>query len=286
MNRCTKGTVSLRLHIVGLSRDSYYSYERRQAYREERDAVRVSRLEQLAKKKWYKAGIRTLVMDYGRTYSEPINCKAVARLKQTYDIPTKIRVRKTSKPSQPKPNDNPRVHTNVLDREFTAVLSPFFATGSDVTYIRWKGRWIYLSAVKDFVTAEFLAWNISLHNDNDLALETVRLLRVNHADHITQGMFLQLDQGSQYTSTVYQNATYAMKLVISMSRKGHCIDNAPTESGWGHLKDWIDVSTCETLEEVRTHIDAVMLFFNEERPQWTRKKMTPVEYRNHLLTTQ
>ncbi|MBP6881386.1 MAG: IS3 family transposase, partial [Candidatus Pacebacteria bacterium] len=23
--------------------------------------------------------------------------------------------------------------------------------------------------------------------------------------------------------------------------------------------------------------------FNNERPQWTRKKMTPVEYRNHLL---
>ncbi|MBP6881848.1 MAG: IS3 family transposase, partial [Candidatus Pacebacteria bacterium] len=24
-------------------------------------------------------------------------------------------------------------------------------------------------------------------------------------------------------------------------------------------------------------------YFNNERPQWTRKKMTPVEYRNHLL---
>lgn len=286
MNRCTTGTVSLRLHIVGLSRDSYYSYTRRHAYREKRDAERVSRLKQLAKKKGYKAGIRTLVMDYTRVYREPINCKAVARLKQTYDIPTKIRVRRTTKPSQPTLNHNPRVHTNVLNREFTAVLSPFFAVGSDVTYIRWKGRWIYLSAIKDFVTAEFLAWNISLHNDNDLALETIRLLGVNHADHIAQGMFLQLDQGSQYTSTVYQNATSALKLVISMSRKGHCIDNAPTESGWGHFKDWIDLSACETLEEVRTHIDAVMIFFNEERPQWTRKKMTPVAYRNHLLTTQ
>jgi transposase InsO family protein len=237
-------------------------------------------------KKLYKAGIRTLVMDYERAHSEPINAKAVARLKHTYDIPTKIRVRRTTKPSQPKQSDNPKVHTNVLNREFTAVRSPFFATGSDVTYIRWKGRWIYLSAVKDFVTAEFLAWNISFHNDNDLALETVRLLQVNHRDHIAQGMFLQLDQGSQYTSTVYQKETNAMKLVISMSRKGRCIDNAPTESGWGHLKDWIDVSTCETLEEVRAHIDAVMLFFNEERPQWTRKKMTPIEYRNHLLITQ
>ncbi|MBP6880999.1 MAG: IS3 family transposase, partial [Candidatus Pacebacteria bacterium] len=24
-------------------------------------------------------------------------------------------------------------------------------------------------------------------------------------------------------------------------------------------------------------------YFNEERPQWHRKKMTPVEYRSHLL---
>ncbi|MDP2593692.1 MAG: IS3 family transposase, partial [bacterium] len=27
-----------------------------------------------------------------------------------------------------------------------------------------------------------------------------------------------------------------------------------------------------------------MQYYNHERKQWTRKRMTPVDYRNHLLT--
>jgi len=34
----------------------------------------------------------------------------------------------------------------------------------------------------------------------------------------------------------------------------------------------------------RSKIDKYMRYYNSERKQWTRKKMTPVAYRNHLLT--
>lgn len=266
-----------------MSRDSYYSYDTRTFAREERDKLRVDRLRTLSGKKKNKIGIQGLVMDYERKYKEPINHKAVARLKKQYDIPTKIRVARRNKPHQPEKQDNSRVHTNVINREFTAIPTPYVLTGSDVTYIQWKDKWIYLSGIKDFVTGEYLAWNASLHNDNDLAIETLRLLQERHGENLADGCFLQLDQGSQYTSPIYQKIAAQQNIVISMSRKGRCLDNSPTESGWGHLKDWIDVSTCETFEEVQREIDRVVVFYNEERPQWTKKKMTPVEYRNHLL---
>ncbi|NRT92235.1 transposase InsO family protein [Clostridium beijerinckii] len=32
-----------------------------------------------------------------------------------------------------------------------------------------------------------------------------------------------------------------------MSRRGNCWDNAPQESFFGHLKDEVDIKTCETL---------------------------------------
>ena len=67
-----------------------------------------------------------------------------------------------------------------------------------------------------------------------------------------------------------------------MSRKGNCIDNAPTESFFGHLKDEIDISPHETFEEVEKYLESYIFYYNNVRPQWTRKKMTPVQYKNHL----
>ncbi len=71
----------------------------------------------------------------------------------------------------------------------------------------------------------------------------------------------------------------------SMSGKGCCIDNAPIESFFGHMKDELDYRSCSSFEKLRSKIKEYMRYYNYERKQWTRNKMTPVEYRNHLLTT-
>jgi hypothetical protein len=52
------------------------------------------------------------------------------------------------------------------------------------------------------------------------------------------------------------------------------------------MKDEMDISSCETMQEVQETIEKYIFSYNNERPQWTRKKMTPVEYRNHLLQSQ
>ena len=50
------------------------------------------------------------------------------------------------------------------------------------------------------------------------------------------GLIVHSDRGSQYCGHAFQNAMRAYKMQSSMSRKGDCWDNAPTESLWGHLK--------------------------------------------------
>ena len=74
-----------------------------------------------------------------------------------------------------------------------------------------------------------------------------------------------------------------MNMIQSMSRKGNCIDNAPMESFFGHFKDDVDYKNCKTYEELKTLVDEYMNYYNNERYQWGIQKMTPVEYRNHLL---
>ena len=70
-----------------------------------------------------------------------------------------------------------------------------------------------------------------------------------------------------------------------MSRRGNCWDNAPMESFFGHMKDEIELDTCKNLKDVKKVIEKYMKYYNNERYQWSLKKMTPVQYRNHLLAS-
>ena len=67
-----------------------------------------------------------------------------------------------------------------------------------------------------------------------------------------------------------------------MSRRGNCWDNAPQESFFGHFKDESYIKECNTYEELVKEVDEYMDYYNNYRGQWNLKKMTPVEYRNHL----
>jgi putative transposase len=69
----------------------------------------------------------------------------------------------------------------------------------------------------------------------------------------------------------------------SMSRRGNCLDNAPMESFFGHMKDELDYKEAKTFGELKQMIDQYMIYYNESRRQWNLKKMTPIEYRSHLL---
>ena len=69
-----------------------------------------------------------------------------------------------------------------------------------------------------------------------------------------------------------------------MSRQGNCLDNAPYESYFGHMKDEVNIDTCFTFRDVYNEIKEYIDYYNNFRYQWNLKKMTPVQYRSHLLT--
>jgi transposase InsO family protein len=102
---------------------------------------------------------------------------------------------------------------------------------------------------------------------------------------LAENCFIHSDQGVHYTSPEFQNLLKSKEISQSMSRKGNCWDNAPMESFFGHMKDNIDLKNCRTLEEVKKEIKKFINYYNNHRYQWGLKKMTPVEYRNHLLAS-
>ena len=52
------------------------------------------------------------------------------------------------------------------------------------------------------------------------------------------------------------------------------------------MKDKLDYKSCVSLEELRLEIARYMAYYNYERKQWTKNKMSPVERRNYLLAQQ
>ncbi len=207
-----------------------------------------------------------------------MNHKKIQRIMRKYGLSAKVRRRNPYKTIMKKRLEH-RIFPNKLQREFHQII-PFKVLCTDITYIPFLHQFAYLSVIKDIASGEVVAWNASLYLEMDLVTDTIKSMELDSCENV----MIHSDQGFHYTNPSYIEIVKELNMVQSMSGKGNCIDNAPIESFFGHLKDELDYQSCGTFEELRLKIGEYMRYYNYERKQWTRKKMTPVEYRNHLLT--
>jgi len=198
-----------------------------------------------------------------------------------YHLVTKIR-RTNPYKNIMKRNLEHRIFDNKLNREFNQIL-PEKVFCTDITYLPYHGQIAYLSAVKDVASREVVSWRLSQHLDMSIVVKTIDNLINNCNIKSFDNILIHSDQGFHYTNPVYIKLVKDLNMVQSMSRKGKCIDNAPMESFFGHMKDDVDYKKCHTFGELNLVIDEYMDYYNNRRQQWELKKMTPVQYRNHLL---
>jgi len=225
-------------------------------------------------------GFRTITMELKHQYSMIMNHKKVIRLMRKYSLKCKIRRKKTYGNTFDK-NRIEHTYPNLINSTFDCI-KPFSVLHTDITYIKFAfgGKTAYLSAIKDQATREILAYKVSNSLEVSFVIETVKDLKCYA---LNESAIIHSDQGVHYSSKKYNKATAKLGLSASMSRRGKCVDNAPIESFFGHMKDEVNFKTFQTLEEIVEIIDRYIYYYNNYRPQWTLKKMTPIEYRNHLI---
>lgn len=194
-----------------------------------------------------------------------------------YGLLTKIRRRNPYKAIMRKRLEH-RIFSNKLERRFRQT-TPFKVFCTDITYLPFLQRFVYISVVKDIASGEVVTWNASLYINMSLVVKTLK----NMPQNLCQHSMIHSDQGFHYVNPSYIKAVKETGMIQSMSGKGNCIDNAPIESFFGHMKDELEYQSCKSFKELYLEISEYMRYYNCERKQWTRKKMTPVEYRNHLL---
>lgn len=281
-----KNLTSYLCKISDVSRSGYYNYINSEGARIKRESIDMEAREIVLKafnRRGYKKGSRSIKMVLENEFNIIYSLKKIRRIMKKYNIVCPHRKANPYKQIA-KATKEHRTVPNLLDRNFRQGI-PGKVLLTDITYLPYNGNEMsFLSTILDASTGEILAHNVSKRITLDAATETIKKLCKQHRVKLADDAFIHSDQGIHYTSPIYQKLLKEIGLGQSMSRRGNCWDNAPQESFFGHLKDSVDSKACRSFEDIKAIINKYITYYNNYRYQWNLNKMTPVQYRNHLLS--
>lgn len=279
------------LEIAKLSKSTYFYKLEHMDYKHNKDKEIREKILKIFEDNYCKYGLPRITQEL-RNQGYLINKKRVERIMKELDI----KARPQSKRYNSYKGEAGKVCSNKLlvkqeikhkihiKRDFTTVR-PYEKLGTDVTvFITDYGK-LCLSSIIDFHTREILSYCIS-ENPNYAQVRTMlnNLFR-KHRDKLS-GAILHSDQGYQYQMKVYQQTLIEHDIVQSMSRKGNCLDNSPTENFFGRLKEEMYYgreNTFQSLEHLRKELVKYIKYYNEKRIV-NKLSISPVMYRQQYYS--
>jgi transposase InsO family protein len=165
---------------------------------------------------------------------------------------------------------------NLLDRQFE-VDSPNKVWTTDITYVWTLEGWLYLAVVIDLFSRQVVGWAIDKRMKRQLTLDALSMAYWRRKP--SPGLLHHSDRGSQYACHDYRKRLAAYGMVASMSRKGNCWDNAPTERFFRSLKSE-RLSHCRfvTRRSAEIQILDYISYYNSMRLHSTLGYQTPLAY--------
>jgi transposase InsO family protein len=166
-----------------------------------------------------------------------------------------------------------------LIRDIKYLTMPGKLWVSDITYIRLKEKFCYLSIVTDAYSHKIIGYNLcpTLHSEGPVnaLLMAAKSKRLDTLIHHS-------DRGSQYCCADYVKLLEHYGIQISMTEKGDPYENAIAERVNGILKgefllERTFVSYTEAKEAVKNAIEK----YNHIRPHASCDNLTPVEAHDH-----
>jgi putative transposase len=146
---------------------------------------------------------------------------------------------------------------------------------SDITYIRLRGGFVYLTVVMDWYSRYVLSWEVSVTMTEDFCVSALeRALRIHpHTPEI-----FNTDQGSQYTGETFTRVLTTHGIRISMDGKGRAMDNIMVERLWRTVKyEEIYLKDYESVTELKEALKVYFDFYNNARPHQALGEKTPSE---------
>jgi transposase InsO family protein len=147
---------------------------------------------------------------------------------------------------------------------------------SDFTYIKFRGRFIYLATIMDMYTREIIGIAISRFHNQNLVMEAFMDAEKKIK---TNPLYLHSDQGSEYTSEDYKTYVTGKQTTLSFADKASPWQNGYQESFYGKLK--VDLGHMEQFETLGELIEAIYqtLFYYNNKRRHTALNMSPIQFK-------
>jgi transposase InsO family protein len=177
------------------------------------------------------------------------------------------------------------VAPNLLERNFTPD-APNQVWTSDITYLWTDEGWLYLAIVIDLFNREVVGWSLKPRMTADIVTDALTMAWFRRKP--AAGLIHHSDRGSQYASHAFQAKLAGYGMICSMSRKGDCWDNAPTESWFGSFKnERVYGERFETRDEViAMAFEYIEVFYNRKRLHSTLDYKSPMQFLSDWINAQ
>jgi putative transposase len=157
---------------------------------------------------------------------------------------------------------------------------------ADMTYIWTDEGWLYLAVVLDLFNREVVGWSIKPRMTADIVIDALTMAWFRKKP--APGLIHHSDRGSQYASHAFQARLEEYGMICSMSRKGNCWDNAPTESFFNSLKnERVHGTRYSTRAAAEADLfDYIEPFYNRRRQHSTLGYASPMKFLEDWISTQ
>lgn len=257
--------VSRQCKLLGISRSAYY-YEENISERKQKEDEQIMRWidEIYTMKPFY--GTRRMRYDLRIAYNIEVGRKRIRTLMRRLGIKALY-----PEPRTTIPNREHSTYPYLLRNK--EILAPNHVWSTDITYIRMKKGWIYLTAIIDWYSRYIISWKISITLDTEFCTDALQESLQSKKPEIFNS-----DQGSQYTSHAFISILEAHQIQISMDGKGRCLDNIFIERFWRSIKqEEVYIKAYDSVQDAYQNIKAYIHFYNNERPHQSLGYKTPAE---------
>jgi len=167
---------------------------------------------------------------------------------------------------------------NLLNRRFKTI-APNEVWVSDITYIKTKQGWLYLTVVIDLYDRKIIGWALSLSmSTRSTTAPALKMAMKNRA--VNSSLIFHSDRGVQYACEEFRMVLKINSITQSMSRKGNCWDNAVAESFFKTIKsECTNHYNFNTRQEASRYIfDYIEIWYNRKRRHSYLGYKTPLEF--------
>ncbi len=143
---------------------------------------------------------------------------------------------------------------------------------TDITYIRLKGGFVYLTAVIDWYSRCVLSWKLSTTLNAQFCVDAVR----EALDKYGWPEIFNTDQGCQYTSKDFTAIFENSPTRLSMDGQGRVFDNIFVERLWRTVKyEDVYIRGYQSVKECKAGLGRYFTFYNDRREHSSLDGNTP-----------